>query len=111
MTSDIPTSHHQIQTEKRISSIQNYLVCYQHIPRRHSRRWHTYLRSIGQRQMAGVYLVETRKRTLKTLIELAHTFTQEKGTISLYPLCKRCTTQTLHIGGQPSKINQPYIII
>ena len=111
MSSSAPQTKAQIKSQQRYRNVQHYLVCYQHIPRRSSKRWHASLRRYGTRQMNGVYLIESKKHTLKNIIEIAQNITKEGGSVSLYPLCKPCHAHTLHVGAPPPDSDQPYYIV
>ena len=106
-----PPTQGEHKTKQRLSQVKHYLVCYSGIKGHYSRRWHRFLRTCGQRQMNGVYLIESRPQITKKLQINAQEITKDGGTISIYPLCSRCHTHSLHFGGQPPKSNVPYYIV
>ena len=94
------------------SSIKTFLVVYSGIRGKESRRWHRFLRTIGVRQLAGLYLLNHMSpRLLSQLYTEAKIAIEQGGSVKLYPLCSRCEGGGWQLGGSLVDQNASYYIV
>lgn len=102
----------QLDPAPKASSVQTYIVLYSGIRGAQSRRWHRFLRGIGERQIAGLYELKFMTQRLSNrLYEEAKIATTEGGYVKLYPICQSCEKRSWQVGGRAIERELDYFVV